>query len=444
MTLARSIFAFLGFLLILLCLSSMAFSEEQTGSPPSSKPDPEDRKWWEKAYKVWAEESEIGIYDPATGWHYYWWNGLRMDSPEKNFTIRIFASIYLDGGDVGFRRLRISGSGTLYDFAEFKLDIDFADVRDIKDNWIRFNNIPYIDHVTLGHMKEPLSLEEWTSGNVRTFMERALPVDAFAFGRNIGIRRHTAVLDQRMTWAVGAFLNMGSFGSVGDASDRISEANGFDLTVRVTGLPWYEEDGRNLLHLGLGYSRAFRDEDNTDAPARFRTRPESFLTDDRFVDTGSIFASGQDLINIESALVRGPLSFQGEFFYTFTDADKLGTLDFWGFYVYGSYFITGEHRNYGRRSAAFFRQEPKRDFRPRKGGWGAWELGLRMSYVDLNDEAIRGGKEFNVTAGLNWYVNPKSRFMFNYIRPKVKDRETPPAVDDGTADILQARFQFLF
>jgi phosphate-selective porin OprO/OprP len=162
------------------------------------------------------------------------------------------------------------------------------------------------------------------------------------------------------------------------------------------------------------------------------------------VDTGSIFSSGGDLINIESALVRGPLSLQGEFFYNFIDAKQAGTLDLWGFYVYGSYFLTDDHRNYGRRSAAFFRQVPKHDFRPRKEGWGAWELGLRMSYVDLNDEAIKGGKEFNVTAGLNWYVNPKSRFMLNYIRAKVRDRETPPAVDDGTADILQARFQFLF
>jgi len=76
----------------------MAFSEEQTDPPPASSPDPEVPKWWERAYEVWSEKSEVGVIDPITGWHYYWKNGLRLDSPDKNFTIRIFGSIYVDGG----------------------------------------------------------------------------------------------------------------------------------------------------------------------------------------------------------------------------------------------------------------------------------------------------------------------------------------------------------
>ncbi len=64
--------------------------------------------------------------------------------------------------------------------------------------------------------------------------------------------------------------------------------------------------------------------------------------------------------------------------------------------------------------------------------------------IDLNSEAIRGGKEFDFTAGLNWYLNKKTRFMFNYIRAKVEDRETQPAVEEGSADIFQARFQIEF
>jgi len=117
---------------------------------------------------------------------------------------------------------------------------------------------------------------------------------------------------------------------------------------------------------------------------------------------------------------------------------------FWGFYLFGSYFLTGEHRNYGTRAGTFFPLQPKHNFHPRKGRWGAWELAVRFSYVDLNDKDIRGGKEANFTAGLNWYLTRKTRFMLNYIRAIVKDRETPPAVDSGRAHIFQARFQTEF
>jgi len=408
----------------------------------------------------WTNITEKGIQDPLIRWHYYWKDGLRIDSPEKNFTLRTNLSIMVDGGDIGaddelqrafpdlegpnveFRQLRVSFFGTLYDWAEFKLSIDFANVRDIKDEWIRFTKIPYIGHFTVGHMKEPFSLEDWTSGKSRTFMERALPTQAFAPGRNFGIRRHTTALDQRMTWALGAFLNTGSFSDMGDSKEQIDEANGWDLTARVTGLPWYEENGKKLIHLGLSYSHQFRGKE--DVGEQFRARPESWLTDDRLVDTGEFFTDSADLIDVEFAIVNGPLSFQGEYFHVLEDSDAMGNPSFWGFYLFGSYFITGEHRNYGRKSGTFFRLEPKHDFRPFKGGWGCWELTSRFSYIDLNSEAIRGGKEFNFTAGLNWYLTKKTRFMFNYIRAKVKDREIHPAVEDGSADIFQARFQIEF
>ncbi len=422
-----------------------------------------DSRSSEKFWSIYDERlgiTEEGVKGPVGDWHYYWKDGFRIDSPEKNFTLRTNLSIMVDGGYIGaddelerafpdlegpnveFRQLRVSIFGTLYDLAEFKLSIDFANTRDIKDEWIRFTKIPYIGHFTVGHMKEPFSLEEWTSGKSSTFMERSLPTQAFAPGRNVGIRRHTTALDQRMTWAAGAFYNTGSYSDVGDSKDQIGEANGWNLTSRVTGLPWYEDNGKRLLHLGLSYSHQFRGIE--DVGEQLRTWSESRLTDDRLVDTGEFFTDSVNLINAEFAIVNGPISFQGEYFHAFEDSDALGNPNFWGYYLFGSYFITGEHRNYGRKSGTFFRLEPKHHFRPFKGGWGAWELTSRFSYIDLNSEAIRGGKEFNFTAGLNWYLNKKTRFMFNYIGAKVKAREIPPAVEDGSADIFQARFQIEF
>jgi phosphate-selective porin OprO/OprP len=293
-------------------------------------------------------------------------------------------------------------------------------------------------------MKEPFSLEELTSATARTFMEKALPTDAFTPGRNIGVSSYTAVFDQRITWGVGAFLNTGSFGNEGEAKDRINESNGFGISGRITGLPWYSENGDKLLHLGLSYRHDFRDSDNRDFPLKVRAKPESALTNDRLVDTGSIFANNSDLFDAELAVVHGPLSFQGEYFYGFIDANSQDDPSFWGFYLLSSYFLSGEHRNYNTKSGVFTRIKPKHPFHPTKGGWGAWELGIRFSYVDLNNKGVNGGKEHNLTAGLNWYLSTKTRFMFNYIRALVEDRQNRPSIEDGSADIFQARFQIAF
>ena len=85
---------------------------------------------------------------------------------------------------------------------------------------------------------------------------------------------------------------------------------------------------------------------------------------------------------------------------------------------------------------------PHRNFDPSKGGWGAWELVARYSYINLNNSSggINGGKEDNVTLGLNWYPHTNLRFMFNYIRVNA----TNSSVEGGHANIYQARFQFAF
>jgi phosphate-selective porin OprO/OprP len=440
-------------LAVLLPADSNLYAEEEA-------PPPADME--ESDYGGIMKNLEEGVWVPYANWHFYWKEGLRIDSPEKNFTVKINLSIMLDGGyisadeelekafpdlegsEIDFRWLKITGFGTIYDWAEFKVDVDFANIRDIKDNYIRFTKLPLIGFVTLGHMKEPFSLEQLTGLKAITFMERALPVEALAPSRNIGIRHYRPALDKRLTWGLGAFLNTSSLDDFGAAKDQLSEANGWNITGRLTYLPWYEEEGRRLLHLGLSYSHLFRDENDPDFKEVTRTRPETRLTDDRLLNTGEFLTDSTNLVNLESAIVKGPLSFQGEYFHAFENASALGDPDFWGFYFFGSYFITGEHRNYGTTSGTFIRLQPKHSFHPREGRWGAWELAARFSYVDLNDGIINGGKEANFTAGLNWYLTKKIRFMFNYIRAKVKDRETPPAVDSGRASILQSRLQVDF
>ena len=482
----RSILA--GFVFLALIFPLPAFGGDvQADSPP--------REGSGSTFDEWLKRAGEGVEGPIAHTRYYWDEGFHIVSRHGNLKLKIGGKAIVDGGYIGadgelqrafpdlegaavdLRDLTVSVSGTIrallavkgkeeeieelapleaphvidritsyaaYDAVKFKLEIDFANIREIKDIWIQFPRIPLLGPARFGNMKEPVSLEGLTSIAARTFMEESLPTDAFSPSRNIGIRYDKAVLDERIALAVGGFLNTGSFSDAGEAQDRISEHNGFDFTTRLTGLPWYAEEGARLLHLGLAYIYGIRNDVDIDDRIEYRARPESRLTDDRLADTGFFFAERLNLINPELAIVLGPLSFQGEYYYTFTDADGKGNPDFWGFYVQGSYFLTGEHRNYNASRAVFSKVRPRREFRPFRGGWGAWELGARFSYIDLNDKGIQGGRESNFTAGLNWYLTRNFRFMFNYVHAYVKDRETPPPVDSGRADIFQARFQIAF
>ncbi|MDN5781637.1 MAG: OprO/OprP family phosphate-selective porin, partial [Luteimonas sp.] len=81
------------------------------------------------------------------------------------------------------------------------------------------------------------------------------------------------------------------------------------------------------------------------------------------------------------------------------------TLDGW--YVAASWVLTGQSRPY--RHGRFRGIEPG-------GTAGAWELTARHSRIDLDDADVRGGRERNISVGLNYYPNEHLRVMLNYIR----------------------------
>lgn len=376
----------------------------------------------------------------------YWKDGIRMDTRDGKFKLKFGGRLmadwgWIDGGglesDLGtdledgteFRRARLYVQGDIYKDLEFKLQFDFAGGdADMKDAYLKFKNIPIIGNITVGHFKEPFSLEELTSSKYITFLERALP-NAFAPGRNMGIKANNTLFDERVTWAIGLFrANSNDFGE--DDVDGESA-----LTGRVTWLPWYEENGRKLVHLGAAYS--FR---SVEDPIRFRQRPEAHFIPQYFTDTGSFSAEHVNLFGAEAALVYGPFSLQGEYISAAVDSSEAGNPCLNGFYVQGSYFLTGEHRKYKRSAGAFSRVKPKKNFRE-DGGLGAWEIACRYSYLDLGEGPFpdTARRMQNATIGLNWHLNPNVRIMWNYIRSSVAGADTSDA-----ADIFMTRVQVDF
>jgi len=406
----------------------------------------------------------------------YWDNGLHFETEDKDFNIHIGALIQADAAQMQansamqkgfasslqpinpgastnslnnhgaeFRRARMQIDGTIFKDFEFMAEYDFAqNVITFDDVYLGLKNIPYIGRVRVGRQKEPLSLEELTSDRWTTFMERSL-ADCLTPGRNIGAVASNSELDGRMTWALGGFEQTAASGS----GFTISHYPDVNMTARVTGLPWYEEAGRKLLHLGVGYSHKFRDPDDTSTTAqvRFNSKPECHLYPVYTVDTKPISAAeGVDIVNPEAVLVFGPLSVQAEYMRAFVDRST-NDANFWGWYVFASYFLTGEHRPYNKSFGVFDRVIPKQNFAFKKSGWGALETAFRISQIDLNDMAagIFGGKETNYTVGINWYLNPCVRVMFNYVHADLDNRDNvTPNVSNGLADIFESRFQLAF
>ena len=373
-----------------------------------------------------------------------WKDGIFLEAPEHDFELQVGGRLVIDGAmanydnDVKaslgtddrfesgteFRSARIYAEGRVAENVRFKAEYDFAGGdADFRDVYIELRGLPVLDRLRVGHFKEPLSMEEQTSSRFLTFMERSL-ANALVPARNTGFQVGGALWDERFTWALGAFRDTDEFG------DGFGESE-YNVTARLTGTPWYGDEGRRLLHLGLGYSHQFRSNDLV----AFDSKPEAHLVPVDFVDTGEFASDGVDLLNPELALVHGPLSLQAEYVLAAVDASGGSTRDFGGFYVMASWLLTGEHRPYERAHGRFGRIRPANDFTSR-GGSGAWELALRYSALDLDDDGISGGKLHDFTAGLNWYLNPFTRIVFNYVLADL----------DGVGDthIFQSRFQVDF
>ena len=81
--------------------------------------------------------------------------------------------------------------------------------------------------------------------------------------------------------------------------------------------------------------------------------------------------------------------------------------------------------------------------RPKSPKAGAWETAVRWSWVQLDDRNISegtAGQLNDVTLGVNWYWNPYTRLMFNYITA-LGDRND---VGHYQTDILGMRLQVDF
>lgn len=403
----------LGLTAVFLLATIIAFSQD---NPFSTK--------WDGGFKVENADKSLKF---KFGGRIMWDNAFffQDDSLEAKFG-------KLNNG-TEFRRVRFFNSGTIYDNVNYKLQIEFAGGGiTFKDVYITLKGLPGVGNLRVGHFKEPFRLEALTSSRHFTFMERAFGID-FMPERNTGFMLFNNFMNKRLFWQGGFFRR-----SDGAGNDKMAD-DGYALTSRLSGLPIKNQDGSRFILVGAAFSYR-KPESRT---YKIASRPEAHLGN-KYVSTGTIAdISEVSLFNVEALIVHGPLALQGEFIQSniTTRGDMPGKNSFNSYYGEVSYFITGEHKKYKNSNDVLGRVKPKNNWGGKSKGAGAWQVALRFSAIDLNSgnietTGIPGGQQSDVTAAINWHLNPATRIMLNYVLAQVEGV--------GDASIVQMRFQLDF
>jgi phosphate-selective porin OprO/OprP len=343
-----------------------------------------------------------------------------------------------------FRRSRIGIDGTAFGDWDYRLLFDFGgaaggveNAGSIFETWVQYNGLKPA-RIRVGAFAPSLGLDDQGSTSFMPFLERAISSD---LARNLAggdTRIGLQVFGYGDHWlAAGAVtgrtvavLNVGTATPVPQTfGDQLG------LTGRLVGTPFYGKDW--LIHAGVHGSYVVRPA-NATGPNILGTTPvtSKFVT---FADQPEIRVDATRLINTGAIPVRHASTIGGEFaaqwrslillaeyeHFGLDRSDGIPDPQFDGYYITGTWFLTGEKRKYNNQTAAFDAPTVAHPFTFHRGGLGAWELAMRYSDMDLNYRAgspgalqtgasIRGGEARDFTAGINWYPNSVARVMVDY------------------------------
>lgn len=393
-------------------------------------------------------------------------------SADGNFTFGIYSRAQIDVGayfdEVGrdfnngwnIRRARLGAVGSIYKDFTYSLIYDFGGSPDgtgsLYEASVGYTGMkPF--NFRIGAYKPFFSLEDSISSADLLFQERASIVE---------IARSVAAGTARMSaggsaadngWFVAAYLTGPTVGV--EANDEQVGGVG-----RVAFQPFKGEN--YLLHIGASGAAAFAATQNAAGVAgvsqrtiQLRDRPEIRIDSTRLIDTGLLSYRDAYTGGLEIAGHWNNFSLQGEYYVINVNQDRAQgqpspdlTVD--GYYIQGSWIMTGESRRYSTSSAAY--AQPRVAKPLHAGGWGAWELVGRYSYANLNDKdvpgrsvaatgGVRGGDQSIYTIGLNWYPNNNVRFMLNYLNgetDRVNAAGTARTTQSFQALALRSQFSF--
>jgi phosphate-selective porin OprO/OprP len=279
-------------------------------------------------------------------------------------------------------------------------------------------------HVFVGRSKEGVSLNMIMVGYAGWTMERSTTVVATVPLLADGIKWLGYVPKRHLLFNLGWYTDVLSEGQSFSSYDQ-------QLIGRVGWVPVLQEKG-TLLHVALAGRYGLVN----DRMLRLRSRPELNIAP-YFVDTEPFAARDTRLAQGEVYYRPGNWLFGTEYFVQKVNALELPDPVFHGGDAVVSWLITGETRKYNTAGGYFLAVSPKRTVL--QGGPGAWEALVRLSFIDLDDGPIHGGRFWRLTPMVNWYLTDHMRLEAAY---GVGQLDRFGVI--GTTQFFQTRLQFQF
>jgi phosphate-selective porin OprO/OprP len=326
------------------------------------------------------------------------------------------------------RRIRLGASGSIPGGFGYKVEADFAG----NDVELTDAHFTYEDGgltVTLGQHNNFQGLEELSSSNDTSFIERAAYTDAFGFERRVGISAQYGVSD--LLFQAGLFTS-----NIGDLNNDENNSIGFDL--RAVAMPKF---GDVQTHFGASYH--YRDLGDAIGSRLYRQRPAVHFTDTRFIDTGNIgSAESESSYGLEAALISGRFHAAAESHWLkLNRSGNLADPTFFGSSVEAGLFLTDDTRGY--KEGVF--KGVKVSNPVGQGGLGAWQVNARYDRLDLVDGGFTGGTQNAYQASLIWTPIDYVRFMLSYAKLDYKNAAILAAGSgDYSVDSFAGRFQLSF
>ncbi|TAK94999.1 MAG: porin [Verrucomicrobia bacterium] len=402
-------------------------------------------------------------------------NGFALRSADTNFVIRFRGLVQLDSrtfindnpsslGNDGFflRRARLIFEGTVFRDFDFALVPEFGGIGtpSILDAYLSYRYAPELQ-LRAGKFKQPVGLERLQSDNWTFFVERGFPSQLTA-DRDLGLMLHGDVGDGLLTYAAGVFNGIGDNRSAGGLI--LDDQKHFAGRVFVQ--PFLHGDVKALRGLGVGIGGSFG---NAKTAAGLPANG-GYLSDalqpwfSYLSGTGTnanVTAYGQQWrIAPQASWYFGPFGLIGE--YTISSQElrrtegptaaptvDLRSVKNTAWQVAAGWVLTGEDSSPKGVT-------PRRNFDPRSGAWGAWELVARYGVLDVDDAVFAGARPFANPAnsaskdtgwgvGLNWYLNRNLRASLDYFHDEFEGGKTGTnPVTKQNENALVSRIQLAF